>query len=138
MKVKVVADLLDLGPVQEHYLRKLSGSFVLAPTRVEGTTMFVTARAFLDDHNLVMQRDHTMLVLEDIYAVGLKPILEGPRYDIQVTLAVHSVGPVQRELVEQAYRDYSGDSSKHPKALFSAAVDIQSYAAAPWTAMFRI
>ncbi len=138
LKVKICEELSELGAVKEGYFQSLNGSFVIAPTKLDIATMYVRVFAFLDDHNLVVQRDHAMKMLMEIYSRGLKPFLSSSPLSLQVILSVHSMGSVRRELVKEAYVDYAKALKKHPRVFFSTpdVFEIQSYAAAPWTAIF--
>lgn len=136
-KVKICSELLDFGPVKEEYLEAVKGTFMIAPVKLDIATMYVRAYAFVDDHDLVIQRDHAEAILKEIYSKGLKP-LQNALFELQVIFSLHSVGSIRRDLVEEAYRAYAKVEKEHPRVTFSntGAMEIQSYAAAPWTAMF--
>ena len=97
------------------------------------------AYVFVDDHKLMVQRDHMAMILDDVYSKGLLPTINAMGFEIQASISLHSIGPVQSELIMDAYQNWSGNQSSHRKAFLAATttLEIQSYAAAPWTALFR-
>jgi hypothetical protein len=140
MKAKTVAQLSETGNVTEHPLGAgLSGGFVLAPLRGSSRSLIdAEVHVFVDDHELVVQGDHMRTILEQVYTTGLEPIVRAMRYDIRVRMSLHALGPIQRSVVADAYRRYY-TAGNHPGLMTPViqGLEMQSYATAPWTAMFR-
>lgn len=139
-KAKTVARLANTGRVVEHPLRKgISGGFVLAPQSiVSGSTLSVEVDVFIDDHNFVIQRDHLTGILDQVYVSGLRPIIQAMRYDIELRISLHSMGLIQRPIVDQAYRDYSAKNLPGLILPADEGLEMQSYATGAWTALFRL
>jgi hypothetical protein len=139
MKAKTVVRLSENGHVTEHPL-SLKGGFVLSLQKMESkSVMEAEVHAFLDDHNLVVQGDHLSSVLNQVYTIGLKPIIRSTGFDVRIRMTLHAMGPIQREVVDQAYIDFYAEG-KHRGLLppLVRELEMQSYAVAPWTAIFRI
>jgi hypothetical protein len=139
VKAKTAARMSENGQVTELPLR-FKGGFVFSLPRFESkSVMEAEVHVFLDDHDLVVQGDHLSSILDEVYTVGLEPIIQSTRCCIRMKMTLHAMGPIQREVVDQAYLDfYSGE--KHNGLLPPAVreLEMQSYAVAPWTAIFRV
>jgi hypothetical protein len=140
VKAKTVARLGDTGRVVEHPLTNgIKGGFVQAPqAMISRSAIGVEVHVFLDDHNMVVQGDHLTGILDQVYSVGLQPMITAMQYDIELRISLHAMGPIQRTVVDQAYRDYS--SRNRPGLILPAdqGLGMQSYCTAPWTAIFRV
>jgi hypothetical protein len=140
IKAKTVARLADTGRVVEHpLLNGIKGGFVQAPQSMPSNSVFaVEVHLFVDDHDLVIQADHLTNMLDQVYNDGLRPIIQATRYDIELRLSLHAMGPIQRVIVNQAYRDYS--SRNRPGLILPSDPEfvMQSYATSPWASIFRV
>jgi len=138
IKAKIVARLSETGRVIEHPLGGIRGGFVLAPQGfVSKSLMEAEVHSFVENHNLVLQGDHLTAILRRVYTLGLRPIIRATRYDIRIRMSLHSLGPIQRRVVDQAYTDYYAGGN-HPGLMPPVqGLEMQSYATAPWTAVFR-
>lgn len=142
VKAKTVARLSETGRVLEYPLGGVGGGFVLAPSPrgfVSSSLIEYEVHAFVDDHNLVVQGDHLTAILGQVYTIGLKPVIQAMRYDVRIRMSLHALGPIQRRIVDQAYTDYCA-AENHPGLMAPAGeeLEMQSYATAPWTAIFRV
>ena len=140
VKAKIVARLSETGRVIEYPLGSgITGGFVLAPQGVSRSLIEAEVHAFVDDHNMVVQGDHLTTILDQVYAIGLRPIIQAMRYDVRMQMSLHALGPIQRKVVDEAYSNYYA-SGGHPGLMAPAVqgLEIQSYATAPWTAVFRV
>ena len=140
IKAKTVARLADTGRVVEHpLLNGIKGGFVQAAQTIPSNSVFrVEVHLFVDDHNLVIQGDHLTNMLDQVYSSGLRPIIQATQYDIELRLSLHAMGPIQRVIVNQAYRDYSGRNQPGLILPADPKFMMQSYATAPWTSIFRV
>jgi len=139
MKAKTAARMSENGQVTELPL-SLKGGFVFSLPRFESkSVMEAEVHVFLDDHDLVVQGDHLSSILDEVYTVGLKPIIQSTRCCIRMKMTLHAMGLIQREVVDQAYLDfYSGEKHNGLLPPDVRELEMQSYAVAPWTAIFRV
>ena len=140
MKAKTVARLSETGRVVEYpFGTGISGGFVVAPQGFDSPSLIgYEVHCFVDDHNLVVQGDHLQSILHQVYDCGLKPVMGAMHYDIRIRMTLHALGPIERQVVDQAFTDYFREGN-HPGLTTTAigGLAMQSYATAPWTAVFR-
>jgi hypothetical protein len=139
IKAKTVARLSTTGRVVEYpFTSGISGGFVLAPRSFGSTSFEYEVHAFVDDHNLVVQGDHMTSILDQVYRLGLRPIIDATRYDILIRMTLHAMGPIERQVLDEAFTNYFRETN-HPglAAIAVEGLEVQSYATAPWTAIFR-
>lgn len=139
IKAKKVAANSDLGPVTEHGLvPSLKGTFIFTIHDMRPTEIDAVADVFIDDHDLAVQGDHLSAILDSVYKLAVEPTVQSTRRQVRLKLSVHALGPIMRQVVEQAYE---GRRRQPPSSLLLRPVtelELQSYATGPWTAIFRI
>jgi hypothetical protein len=139
VKAKTVDRLSEKGRVTEYPLGGgISGGFLLSLEKASRSLFAAEVHVYVDDHNLVLQGDHMGTILSQVYAAGLRPIIETTGYDIEIRMFLNGLGPIQRRVVDEAYSRYYA-TGNHPGLMTPAVqgLEIQSYATAPWTAIFR-
>ena len=96
------------------------------------------AYAFIDDHSLVVQGVDMTLLLNHICDERLRPYIQAFDVDVDFRLFVHSVGPVRRQVMEDAYRAFAREGRPRLSLPAEGGLLIQSYSTGPWTAVFRV
>jgi len=139
MKVKLADTLASSGRVNEHALTgRLSGGFMFVAQEMKESVVRAEAYAFIDDHSLVVQGDDMTLLLNHIYDERLRPYIQAFDVDVDFRLFVHSVGPVRRQVMEDAYRAFAREGRPRLSLPAEGGLLIQSYSTGPWTAVFRV
>ena len=138
VKAKKVATLSELGPVIEHPLTgNLRGGFIFGTPGVSPSQIDAVADAFVDDHTHAIQGDDITSILSTIETTAAMPIVRAMHRRVKVKLSVHTVGLVQRTVIEEEYEQYRRQASSSFLLAPSAELEVQSYATGPWTAIFR-
>lgn len=140
VKAKTANRLASTGRVVERQLKNgIKGGFMQAPqSLISNSVLRVEVHVFVDDHNLSIQGDHMTQMLDQVYEDGLLPIIRAMRYDIELRISLHAMGFIQRPIVDQFYRDYSTKNRLGLVLPAGESLQMQSYATAPWTAVFRV
>jgi len=139
-KARAIQNLASKGEVLELPVADFDNSSYLVATETSSTKNILSTQiiVFIDDHKreLILNSDHMEKILHCVYDVSLKKITESTKFEIQVSLTVHTLGIAKEKIVRNAYKSYADEKSLHPKVFFGAEPRIYQYGAAPWAILF--
>lgn len=141
-KSRTALRLSDYGPVTEIQLPEdCKASFLKTPARLlDRTTLILNVSLFVDDHAAHLGYDHVRNLLQQVYILGVRPIAESTKYQVQVQVSLHVLGRIDRDLAVNAYVDTGGDTRAHPDTTFATAqmFETYQYSSAPWAPIIRL
>jgi len=139
IKTRLCYELANKGPVFEHrYPDRIKGSYLQETDRRINGMILINICIFVDDHdkNTTIGYEETKYILESMYDISLKNIIESTQLDIQTNIQFHILGLADNDGMISAYLDYGSTQEAHPRMQLLPKPKIFEYGAAPWMAIY--